>query len=122
MVMRNPSLVQSETLRRRMFRNPAVYNRNDPVGIMGSSPELMQAVMRNQRPPITDFMGQDIMYPEATNFGRRPGTGEGGPAMTFSDLFSSQAPGAGTSARRRGGNRNNQQDITPQDTTPQDMT
>ena len=48
MVMRNPSLVQSEILRRRMFRNPAVYNRNDPVGIMGSSPELMQAVMRNQ--------------------------------------------------------------------------
>lgn len=48
MVMRNPSLVQSEILRRRMFRNPAVYNRNDPVGIMGSSPELMQAVMNNR--------------------------------------------------------------------------
>ena len=45
------------------------FDRNDPVGILGSSPELMQAVMRNRRPQIKDFMGQDIMYPEATNFG-----------------------------------------------------
>lgn len=112
----------SDVLRRRLFMTGSPYTRRDPVGIMGSSPQLMQAVMRNQRPPITDFMGQDIMYPEATNFGRRPGTGETGPAMTFSDLFSSQAPGAGTSAKRRGGNRNNQQNTTPQDTTPQDTT
>lgn len=59
MVMRNPSLVQSEILRRKMFRNPAVYDRNDPVGIMGSSPQLMQAVMNNrpQLSPIkTQFM------------------------------------------------------------------
>jgi hypothetical protein len=44
---RNPTLVQNEILRRRMFNSP-VYNRNDPVGIMGSSPQLRQAVMRNR--------------------------------------------------------------------------
>ena len=112
----------SDVLRRRLFMTGSPYTRRDPVGIMGSSPQLMQAVMRNQRPPITDFMGQDIMYPGATNFGQRPGTRESGPAMTFSDLLSSQAPGAGTSAqRRKGGNRNNrQQDTAPQDTAPQD--
>ena len=53
MVMRNPSLAKNEILRRRMFRNPAVYNRNDPVGIMGSSELLMQAVMNN-RPRLTE--------------------------------------------------------------------
>ena len=117
MVMRNPSLVQSEILRRRMFRNPAVYNRNDPVGIMGSSPELMKAVMRNQpqlAPMATDFTGEPIMYPAGQNYGRRGDrTGEVTPIEIT-------APGAGTSARRRkGGNRNNrQQDTTPQDTTP----
>ena len=68
MAMRNPSLVQNEILRRRMFKNPAVYGRNDPVGIMGSSPELMQAVMRNQS-SVTDFMNQPVMYPASSNFG-----------------------------------------------------
>ena len=52
MVMRNPTLVKNEVLRRRMFRNPAVYNRNDPVGMMASSEELMQAVINN-RPQLT---------------------------------------------------------------------
>ena len=33
--------------------NPAVYNRNDPVGIMGSNELLMQAVMNN-RPRLTE--------------------------------------------------------------------
>lgn len=118
MVMRNPSLVKSEILRRRMFRNPAVYNRNDPVGIMGSSPELMQAVMRNQpqlAPMATDFTGEPIMYPASQNYGRR---GDRSGNVTPVDIT---APGAGTSARRRkGGNRNNrQQDTTPQDTTPE---
>jgi len=68
MAMRNPSLVQNEILRRRMFRNPAVYGRNDPVGIMGSSPELMQAVMRNQS-SVRDFMDQPVVYPASSNFG-----------------------------------------------------
>tara|TARA_A100001035_G_scaffold178622_4_gene141965 strand:- start:16713 stop:17771 length:1059 start_codon:yes stop_codon:yes gene_type:complete len=36
-----------------MFRNPAVYNRNDPVGIMGSSELLRQAVINN-RPRLTE--------------------------------------------------------------------
>ena len=53
MVMRNPSLAKNEILRRRMFRNPAVYNRNNPVGMMASSKELMQAVMNN-RPQLTE--------------------------------------------------------------------
>ncbi len=47
---RNPTLVQNEILRRRMFNSP-VYNRNDPVGIMGSSPQLRRAVMRNRGGP-----------------------------------------------------------------------
>ena len=73
MVMRNPSLVQSETLRRRMFRNPAVYNRNDPVGIMGSSPQLMQAVMNNRpKLPAMDtgnpFIDQGLVRRLKTQF------------------------------------------------------
>lgn len=73
MVMRNPSLVQSEILRRRMFRNPAVYNRNDPVGIMGSSPELMQAVMNNRpKLPAMDtgnpFIDQGLVRRLKTQF------------------------------------------------------
>lgn len=68
MAMRNPSLVQNEILRRKMFRNPAVYNRNDPVGIMGSSPQLMQAVMNN-RSSVKDFMDQPVMYPASSNLG-----------------------------------------------------
>ena len=115
--MRNPSLVKSEILRRRMFRNPAVYNRNDPVGIMGSSPELMQAVMRNQpqlAPMATDFTGEPIMYPASQNYGRR---GDRSGNVTPIEIT---APGAGTSAkRRRGGNRNNRQQ-GPEDTIPQD--
>ena len=50
MVMRNPSLARSEVLRRRLFRNPA-FTRNDAAGILASSPQLMQAVMRNQTQP-----------------------------------------------------------------------
>lgn len=68
MAMRNPSIVQNEILRRRMFKNPAVYNRNDPVGIMDSSPELRRAVMRNQS-SVTDFMNQPVTYPASSNFG-----------------------------------------------------
>ena len=65
MVMRNPSLVQSEILRRRMFRNPAVYNRNDPVGIMGSSPQLRQAVMNNR--PQPKLMQTGLTLPTLTS-------------------------------------------------------
>ena len=46
MVMRNTPV--SDVLRRRMFMTGPQFDRNDPVGIMGSSPELMQAVMRNR--------------------------------------------------------------------------
>lgn len=38
----------SDVLRRRLFMTGSPYTRRDPVGIMGSSPQLMQAVMRNQ--------------------------------------------------------------------------
>lgn len=50
MVMRNPALTRSDVLRRRLFRNPA-FTRNDAAGILASSPQLMQAVMRNQTQP-----------------------------------------------------------------------
>jgi len=46
MVVRNTPV--SDVLRRRMFMTGPQFDRNDPVGIMGSSPELMQAVMRNR--------------------------------------------------------------------------
>ena len=117
MVMRNTPV--SDVLRRRMFMTGPQFDRNDPVGIMGSSPELMQAVMRNQpqlAPMATDFTGEPIMYPAGQNYGRR------GDRRGEATPIEITAPGAGTSAeRRRGGNRNNrQQDTTPQDTTPQD--
>ena len=57
MVMRNTPV--SDVLRRRMFMTGPQFDRNDPVGIMGSSPQLMQAVMNNrpQLAPInTQFM------------------------------------------------------------------
>ena len=117
MVMRNTPV--SDVLRRRMFMTGPQFDRNDPVGIMGSSPELMQAVMRNQpqlAPMATDFTGEPIMYPAGQNYGRRGDrTGEVTPIEIT-------APGAGTSAkRRRGGNRNNrQQGVTPENTTPED--
>ncbi len=38
----------SDVLRRRLFMTGPQFDRNDPVGIMGSSPELMQAVMNNR--------------------------------------------------------------------------
>ena len=37
-----------DVLKRRMFMTGPQFNRNDPVGIMGSSPQLRQAVMRNR--------------------------------------------------------------------------
>ena len=44
MVMRNTPV--RDVLKRRMFMTGPQFDRNDPVGIMGSSPQLMQAVMR----------------------------------------------------------------------------
>ena len=94
------------------------FDRNDPVGIMGSSPQLMQAVMRNQpqlAPMATDFTGEPIMYPASQNYGRR---GDRSGNVTPIDIT---APGAGTSAKRRRGPKNKpEEDTTPQDTTPQD--
>ena len=105
MVMRNTPV--SDVLRRRMFMTGPQFDRNDPVGIMGSSPELMQAVMRNQpqlAPMATDFTGEPIMYPAGQNYGRR------GDRRGEATPIEITAPGAGTSAkRRRGGNRNNRQ-------------
>ena len=66
MVMRNTPV--SDVLRRRMFMTGPQFDRNDPVGIMGSSPELMQAVMRNQS-SVRDFMDQPVVYPASSNFG-----------------------------------------------------
>ena len=58
----------SDVLRRRLFMAGSPYTRRDPVGIMGSSPQLMQAVMRNQ-PSVRDFMDQPVVYPASSNFG-----------------------------------------------------
>ena len=71
MVMRNPAV--SDVLRRRMFMTGPQFDRNDPVGIMGSSPELMQAVMRN-RPQLASmetgnpFIDQGLVTPLKTQF------------------------------------------------------
>ena len=63
----------SDVLRRRLFMTGSPYTRRDPVGIMGSSPQLMQAVMRNQpKLPAMDtgnpFIDQGLVRRLKTQF------------------------------------------------------
>lgn len=83
MAVRNPPI--SDVLRRRMFMTGPQYTRNDPVGIVNSSSQLRQAVLRNRPQTGNPFIDQGLVKPLKAQFmpdESDPTQGAGGQAVT----------------------------------------
>ena len=83
MAVRNPPI--SDVLRRRMFMTGPQYTRNDPVGIVNSSPQLRQAVLRNRPQTGNPFIDQGLVKPLKAQFmpdESDPSQGAGGQTVT----------------------------------------